>query len=364
LKAGFILSEFKYIWPLNQSNDFVFNPSSRDFLVEEIPLYEFSGEGEHLILKVRKKNLTTWEMIDTLSSHLGLQKKEIGYAGLKDKHAITFQYISMPKRLESKLDSFSHENIKILQKQYHNNKIRVGHLKGNKFWMRFKKVLDTQKTKIESVLEWIEQNGMPNYFGVQRFGITGKNYLEGKDIVDGKLRLRDRKKREFLVSSYQSFLFNNWLASRINLSTLINTFSQKEVENILNLPKDSLANIKEQKNYFKLLEGDLFMHYPYGRVFYEEVEVASKRFLEKDISPTGLIAGKKVKKATGVAEILEKEYDYNIKENGSRRYAWIFPEITKKSYNPQNAWYELEFYLPKGSYATVLVDFLKGNIVD
>ena len=358
------MSEFKYIWPLNQSNDFVFNPSSRDFLVEEIPLYEFSGEGEHLILKVRKKNLTTWEMIDTLSSHLGLPKKEIGYAGLKDKHAITFQYISMPKRLESKLDSFSHENIKILQKQYHNNKIRVGHLKGNKFWMRFKKVLDTQKTKIESVLEWIEQNGMPNYFGVQRFGITGKNYLEGKDIVDGKLRLRDRKKREFLVSSYQSFLFNNWLASRINLSTLINTFSQKEVENILNLPKDSLANIKEQKNYFKLLEGDLFMHYPYGRVFYEEVEVASKRFLEKDISPTGLIAGKKVKKATGVAEILEKEYDYNIKENGSRRYAWIFPEITKKSYNPQNAWYELEFYLPKGSYATVLVDFLKGNIVD
>jgi len=362
--VGFILNEFKYIWPLSHQNDFLFNPSSRDFLVEEIPLYEFSETGEHLVLKIRKKNLTTWDMIDILSSHLGLPKKEIGYAGLKDKHAITFQYISMPKRLEDKIDGFTHPNIKIIEKHYHNNKIRVGHLKGNRFWMRFKKVLDTQKSKIESVLNWIEQNGMPNYFGEQRFGVTGKNYLEGKDLIDGKLKIRDRKKREFLISSYQSFLFNKWLVDRINLSNLIKSFSSKEVEKILNFPEGSLNGVKSQKNYFKLLDGDLFMHYPYGRIFYEELEVASKRFLEKDISPTGLIAGKKVKKAINIAEILEKEYDYNIKANGSRRYAWIFPEITKKSYIAQNAWYELEFYLPKGSYATILVDFLKGNIVE
>jgi len=361
--VGFILSEFKYIWPLNQSNEFVFNPSCRDFLVEEIPLYEFSNQGEHLVLKVRKKNLTTWQMIEIFSSYLGLPKKEIGYAGLKDKHAVTFQYISMPKRLEQKLQSFEHENIKIIESFYHNNKIRVGHLKGNRFWLRFKKVLDTQKSKIEGVLGWIEQNGMPNYFGVQRFGITGKNYLEGKDIIDGKLKMRDRKKREFLISAYQSYLFNSWLANRINLSTLLQSFTQKEVESILNLPKEALNGTKEQQNYFKLLSGDLYMHYPFGRVFYEDLQTASSRFLQKDISPTGLIAGKKVKKATNVAEILEKEYDYIIKENGTRRYAWIFPEIISKKHIAQNAWYELEFYLPKGSYATVLVDFLKGNIV-
>ena len=358
------MSEFKYIWPLRHSNDFVFNPSSRDFLVEEIPLYEFSGEGEHLVLKVRKKNLTTWEMIDILSSHLGLPKKEIGYAGLKDKHAVTFQYISMPKRVEDKLENFEHASIKIISKTYHNNKIRVGHLKGNRFWMRFKKVLDTQKSKIESVLDWIESNGMANYFGTQRFGITQKNYLEGKAIVDGKLKMRDRKKREFLISAYQSYLFNNWLALRVELSNLLESFSEDEVESILKLPKGSLKGVKSQKNYFKLLKGDLYMHYPYGRVFYEELEVASKRFLEKDISPTGLIPGKKVKKAIDIAHLLEKEYDYNIKESGSRRYAWIFPEIISRKYQPQNAWYELEFYLPKGSYATVLVDFLKGNIVE
>ena len=356
------MSEFKYIWPLRHNNEFVFNPSSRDFLVEEIPLYEFSGEGEHLVLKVRKKNLTTWEMLDIFSNHLGVSKKEIGYAGLKDKHAVTFQYISMPKRVESKLESFEHSDIKIIQKFYHNNKIRVGHLKGNRFWMRFKKVLDTQKSIIDSVLEYIKSSGMPNYFGIQRFGIRGDNYLEGKAIVDGKLKIRDRKKREFLISAYQSYLFNSWLAKRIEISSLLESFSEAEVENILSLPKDSLTNVKNQKNFFKLLDGDLFMHYPYGRVFYEERDIATKRFLQKDISPTGPIVGKKVKSAQDVALLIEKEYYYNIKESGSRRYAWIFPEIYSTKYIPQNAWYELEFYLPKGSYATVLVDFLKGSV--
>jgi len=355
------LKEFKALFPLRHSNNFLFKPSSRDFSVEEVPLYEFSQEGEHLVLKVRKKDLTTWEMLDILSNFLGVAKKEFGYAGLKDKHAITTQYISMPKRIEEKLKNFSHPNIKILQKHYHNNKIRVGHLKGNKFWLRFKKVLDTQKDILESVLKWIETNGMPNYFGVQRFGNSGTNYLEGKALVEGKLKLRDKKKREFLISSYQSYLFNQWLAKRINLSILLESFKSAEVESILNLQKGSLNGTKEQKNWFKLIDGDLYMHYPYGKVFYEELSVASDRFIQKDISPTGLLAGKKVKLAKSVALNIEKEYNIDIKEGGSRRYAWIFPEISSKKYIPQNAWYELEFYLPKGSYATVLVDFLKGK---
>ena len=355
------MKEFKALYPLRHSNNFLFKPSSRDFSVEEVPLYEFSQVGEHLVLKVRKKDLTTWEMLDILSNTLGVAKKEFGYAGLKDKHAITTQYISMPKRVEEKLKNFSHPNMKILEKHYHNNKIRVGHLKGNKFWLRFKKVLDTQKDILESVLKWIEINGMPNYFGVQRFGNSGTNYLEGKAIIEGKLKLRDKKKREFLISSYQSYLFNQWLAKRVNLSILLESFKSAEVETILNLEKGSLNGTKEQKNWFKLLEGDLYMHYPYGKVFYEELSVASNRFIQKDISPTGLLAGKKVKLAKSVASYLEKEYNIDIKESGSRRYAWIFPEISSKKYIPQNAWYELEFYLPKGSYATVLVDFLKGK---
>jgi len=268
----------------------------------------------------------------------------------------------MPRRVEQKLDELKHPNIKVLKSCYHNNKIRVGHLKGNKFWLRFKKVLGAQKDILKSLLEWIEKNGMPNYFGAQRFGNSGANYLEGKAIIDGKLKIRDKKKKEFLIASYQSFLFNQWLAKRVNLSTLLASFKESEVESILNLKKSSLSGVAKQKNWFKLLDGDLFMHYPYGKIFNEDLELASSRFLQKDISPTGLIAGKKVKLASSVALELEKEYNIDIKENGTRRYAWIFPEINSKKYIAENAWFELEFYLPKGSYATVLVDFLRGNV--
>ena len=351
-----------WIPPLRHSNDFVFNPSSATFSVEEIPLYEFSGSGEHLILKLRKKNITTWEALDILSNYLGIPKREFGYAGLKDKNAITIQYISLPKKYKDKIEEFKHPQIKILEQFSHNNKIRVGHLKGNKFWLRFKKIYGANLTKIESVLKWIEKEGIPNYFGEQRFGNSKNNYLEGKALIDGKLKIRDRKKREFLISSYQSLLFNNWLSKRVELSMLLNEFKAKEVEKILNLPKDTLKDIDKQKQFLKLLDGDLYMHYPYGKIFYEDLNLAVDRFIKKDISPTGLIAGKRVKRATSVAyDFFEKEYDYKLSADGSRRYAWIFPQILKRRYIEQNAWYELEFYLPKGSYATVLVDILKGK---
>jgi tRNA pseudouridine13 synthase len=361
LKAGCFLRDFKYIWPHSSGADFYFNSSSRDFSVEEVPLYDFSNNGEHLILKVRKKNLTTWDMLNILSSHLGISKKDIGYAGLKDKNAITIQYISIPKKYENKINNFNHPEIKILDKTYHKNKIKIGHLRGNNFWVRLKRVKGVQKTKIESLLNWIKQNGMPNYFGLQRFGIKNKNYLEGKAIIEGKLKIKDKKIKKFLISAYQSYLFNNLLAKRVEISNLLNQFSYKEVEHILNFKPDSLKSTKLQKNYFKLLDGDLFMHYPFGKIFYEDMEVASKRFLNKDISPTGLIAGKKVKLSKDLAFSLEKEYNIKINENGSRRYFWIFPQIFDIKYIEQNAWMELKFFLPKGSYATVLIDFLKGN---
>ncbi len=356
-------NSYKWIMPLAQKNSFLFKPSSRDFSVEEVPLYEFSGVGEHLVLKVRKKELTTWEMLDIFSNFLGVPKREFGYAGLKDKHAITIQHISMPKKYKEKLDGFEHPQIKILEEYIHDNKIRVGHLKGNKFWLRFKKVLGANADKINSVLSWIEKEGMPNYFGMQRFGNSGDNFLDGKRIIEGKLKIRDRKRREFLISSYQSYLFNNWLSKRIELSRLAQSFGAKELESIFKLESGSLDKIDTQKQFFKLLDGDLYMHYPFGRVFYEELETAAKRFNIKDISPTGLISGKRVKKAINIAFELEKEYDIIIKENGTRRYAWIFPEINTKKYIPENAQYELSFYLPKGSYATVLVDMLRGSEV-
>ena len=349
------------IYPLHLKNDFVFNPSPRDFTVEEIPLYPFTGEGEHLVLMVRKKEMTTWEMLDAISNHLGIRRRDIGYAGLKDKHAMTIQHISIMAIHEEKLKMFAHEKIKILSTVRHNNKIRVGHLKGNRFKIRLKKVLGVQKDKLDSALKWVKAYGVPNYFGNQRFGIDGNNWEEGKKILEGKLKIRDKKTKEFLVGAYQSYLFNLWLSKRMELNHLLEKFTESETEGILKLPKGSLEGAKSQNHFFKLLKGDVMMHYPYGRLFdVEDLQEEAKRFDAKDIAPTGLLPGKKAHHAKDVAGLIEAPFQEELAVDGIRRYAWIVVTEIAKTYVEEKAHYELSFVLPKGSYATNVLDVLRG----
>lgn len=355
----------KLIYPLNVKNEFVFNSSPRDFTVEEIPLYEFTGEGEHLVLKVRKKEMTTWEMLDAISNHVGIRRRDMGYAGLKDKHAMTIQYISLPAKFEEKLEAFTHEKIKILESVRHNNKIRVGHLKGNRFSIRLKKVLGVQKDKLDSVLKWIKANGVPNYFGNQRFGTDGNNWIDGKKLIEGKLKIRDRKTKEFLMGAYQSYLFNGWLSKRMELNLLLEKFSEADTEQLLDLPEGSLKWTKAQPSFFKLVEGDVMMHYPYGRLFnVENLEEEAKRFESKDIAPAGLLPGRRTKRSEGVAGRIEAPFAEEMNLNGARRYAWIQVTEIKKNYVEEKAHYELEFALPKGSYATNVLDVLRGTNLD
>jgi tRNA pseudouridine13 synthase len=354
----------KLIYPLNVKNKFVFNSTARDFTVEEIPLYEFTGEGEHLVLHVRKKDMTTWEMLDAISNHVGVRRRDMGYAGLKDKHAMTMQYVSIMAIHEEKLKSFSHEKIKILSSVRHNNKIRVGHLKGNRFKIRLKKVLGVQKDKLDSVLKWIKTNGVPNYFGNQRFGTDGNNWVDGKKLLEGKMKMRDKKTKEFLMGSYQSYLFNHWLSRRMELNLLLEKFSEEEVEQVMKLPKGSLKGTKAQPNFFKLVEGDVMMHYPYGRLFNVlDLAEEAKRFTDKDIAPAGLLAGKKAKPSLSVAGHIEAPFAEEMSLNGTRRYAWVQVTEVTKSYVEEKAHYELSFVLPKGCYATNVLDVLRGEAI-
>ena len=352
----------KLIYPLDVKNEFVFNASVRDFIVEEIPLYDFTGEGEHLVLYVRKKDMTTWEMLDTLSNHVGIRRRDMGYAGLKDKYAMTMQYVSILAIHEEKLKAFTHDKIKILSMTRHNNKIRVGHLKGNRFKIRLKKVLGVQKDKLDSVLKWVKKNGVPNYFGKQRFGNDGNNWEEGKKLIAGTLKMRDRKIKEFLMGAYQSYLFNQWLSKRMEINHLLEKFTEVEIEKVLALEEGSLKGVKSQAQYFKLLEGDVMMHYPYGRLFHvEDLEKEAKRFEEKDIAPVGLLPGKKSPIAEATAGKIEAPYVEEIPLNGTRRYAWIQVTEITKNYVEEKAHYELSFVLPKGSYATNVLDVLRGT---
>jgi len=339
------------------SIDFHFKQTPRDFVVEEIPLYEFSGEGEHLILHVRKKNLSTNEMIGQIARYLGIKNREIGYAGLKDKHAMTLQYISLHKKYEEALKNFNFEGIKILSKTYHNNKLRIGHLRGNRFYIKLKKVNPTSAIKIDEALHNIEKSGMPNFFGYQRFGNDGDNHILGEKLAKGEARERNPRVKRLLINAYQSHLFNLWLSRRLEINTLVNSFKIEEIESLLNMPNEELKKMKEQKHPFKLISGDVMEHYPNGRLFdFEGNEEDIQRFNKRDISPTGLLCGKKVRLATQNARDIEKDYDDEINADGARRYAWVFPTEIEGRFNPIEAQYEMNFTLPKGSYATVLIE--------
>ena len=342
---------------LNHSKiDVVFKQNKDDFVVTEIPLYEFSGEGEHLVLKIRKKDLATWDAIEILAKFLNCSSRDFGYAGLKDKNAMTVQSISVHRKYEEKLKSFQHENLKILETTYHNNKIKVGHLKGNKFFIRLKRVGAIEKRKIEEALGLIVTNGIPNYFGFQRFGIDGDNYKKGKDIIDGKLKEKRRNLKQMYINAYQSYLFNSWLSKRIEISKLIEAFEPKEIYQRLNLPLDVVKQMKKQKHPFKLMTGDLLSHYPFGKIFtIENLEEESAKFNERDRVPTGLLSGKRVKNSVDLAYEIEKEFEAHTGEDGARRFAWIFPEDISSNYKEDKNWMELQFYLPKGSYATEVI---------
>ena len=339
------------------SIDFHFKQSPRDFVVEELPLYEFSGEGEHLILLVRKKNLSTNELVGKIARYLGIKNKEIGYAGLKDKHAMTKQYISLHKKYEEAIDGFNFEGIKIISKTYHNNKIRIGHLKGNRFYIKLKKVNPTSAAKIDEALKNINKNGMPNYFGYQRFGNDGDNHILGEKLAKGEAKERNPRVKKLLINAYQSHLFNLWLSRRLEINSLVSSFEVKELEGLLNMPNESVKKMKAQLHPFKLMNGDLMEHYPKGKLFeYEETEHDIERFNTRDISVTGLLCGKKVRVADGQAGVIEKEFDDTINADGARRFAWIYPTDIEGRFNQVEAQYELNFSLPKGSYATVLIE--------
>ena len=350
----------------HSSIDFHFKQTPRDFVVEEIPLYEFSGEGEHLILFVRKKSLSTLEMVSMITKHLGIQNKEIGYAGLKDKHAMTKQYISLHKKHEEALESFSHDGIKIVSKTYHNNKIRIGHLKGNRFFIKIKKVNPTSAVKIDEALKNISDLGMPNFFGYQRFGTDGDNHILGEKIAKGEKKERNVKVRKLLISAYQSHLFNLWLSRRLEINTLVKNFKSSELEALLNMPAQEIEKLKKQKHPFKMIPGDIMEHYPHGRLFdFDGSDEDVERFLSRNISPTGLLCGSKVKTSSSLAGIIEKDFDDEINADGARRYAWVYPTDIEGRFKPVEAQYEMNFTLPKGSYATVLIEEIaKRKIVD
>jgi len=197
-----------------------------DFVVEEIPAYLPCGEGEHRFLWIEKQNLDSRSMLRHISKRLSLKPSEIGLAGMKDRKAVTRQWISIPASSDRLLDSVKFEGFRILKSKRHRNKLRTGHLKGNRFTIAIRQYRQSVFDKyFHELFETIRKQGFPNYYGEQRFGVENRNIVLGLELLRGEKKPSHlpRRDRKFLlkiaISAVQSWLFNLVLARRIDEGT-------------------------------------------------------------------------------------------------------------------------------------------------
>ncbi len=315
----------------NEQIDFDFEQNEKDFIVDEIPHTEFKGSGNFLIILVKKVEVTTWDMIAEFAKFLNIPAEKIGYAGLKDKHATTTQYISVEAKYEKAVRKFRNKQIKILKTVRHNFSIRMGDLAGNRFKINLFDVDQIEAGRIEKLAHKSAKSGLPNYFGYQRFGRDGDSIEQAKEMIAGDLHIEDSKLKKFLISIYQSQFFNEWLRERV------------------------LFSRENNNGKYKLLNGDIYMT-PEGKIFTPK-SAPQKDFEDAKVMPTGLLCGRGVYRARDEARKIEEKYDDGfLYEKGLRRPAIIFPKDVVCKYNKDFHKFSLEFSLPKGSYATVFLE--------
>lgn len=189
---------------------------NEDFNVTELPLQLPSGEGEHLWLEVEKNGANTAFVAQQLAEAAGVQERDVGYAGLKDRYAITRQWFSiyLPKGETPDLTRLQHPEFKVLSQSRHVKKLRPGDLQGNRFCIVLRDVTG-DRAAIEANLQAVASQGVPNYFGAQRFGFDGGNVEQGRAMLAREIRVRNPKKKGLYLSAVRSFVFNEVLAQRI-----------------------------------------------------------------------------------------------------------------------------------------------------
>ena len=189
---------------------------NEDFTVIELPLQLPSGQGEHIWLDVEKNGANTAYVALQLADAAGVQERDVGYAGLKDRYAITRQWFSiyLPKGETPDLTQLQHPEFKVLGQSRHVKKLRPGDLLGNRFRIVLRDVTG-DRDAIEANLQAVAAQGVPNYFGAQRFGFDGGNVEQGRAMLAREIRVRNPKKKGIYLSAVRSFVFNEVLAQRI-----------------------------------------------------------------------------------------------------------------------------------------------------
>lgn len=376
----------------------IIKESADDFLVEEIPSYPPCGSGEHCYLTIEKQGITTLEAIRRLAKHIRVPEREIGYAGMKDAVGVTRQSFSMRRIRPEDVCGLELAGLKVLSAALHTNKLKLGHLKGNRFRIAVRQVSAAAAEGVPAVLDVLTRRGVPNYFGYQRYGAQGNSHLIGAAMLRGDFKgavgaligdpvaVEDPEWRR-AVAAYHG----GDLQRSLELMPPFCRGEREVIRQLLRAPGDfgrafaavhpRLRNLylsAFQSSLFdrvaalrldtldRLQDGDIAMKHVNGASFLVEQAVGEQHRADSfEISPTGPLFGRKMLQPAG--EVLELEEEVLQEAGVSRRLfdagdphldggrrALRVP-LDEVSWRLDGNSLLLEFTLPKGSYATSVV---------
>ncbi|MEO6954626.1 MAG: tRNA pseudouridine(13) synthase TruD [Polyangia bacterium] len=332
----------------------VVKTTPEDFIVEEQPAYLPSGEGTHTFVFVEKRGLTTEELIHALCKTTGVPRETVGAAGMKDRQAVSRQWLSLPDVDPVAASALRGEKWHVLSAARHGNKLRTGHLRGNRFILTLRGLRcppDEAVVRATAILDALRGTGLPNFFGAQRFGARGDNAPRGRALVKGEALPRSserigRGEKRLLVSAFQSELFNAYLDARLG---------------------DRLLRA--------LVPGDVLRKRDSGGLFSpttaEEAD-ASQRLSDGALDVTGPMFGSAMRSPTTGSPSFAREEavltaagvtaeDFGRMGplgEGTRRPLTVPIEDVELAVGTEPATLRLAFSLPSGAYATVLVEEL------
>jgi tRNA pseudouridine13 synthase len=311
-----------------------------DFVVDEVPAYPFDGEGEHWLVQIGKRGLNTADVVKIVSKQSKARERDVGVAGQKDKHAVTSQWLSLSTVGTIAPSEWQlPDGVELLQVTKHRNKLRTGHLAGNRFRLRLIGDVIGDMATLRGAAERLREAGVPNYYGPQRFGFGLSNLDKALAWLTRQASGGGRGSRfvaKWMPSVIQSEVFNRYVAKRLELG----------VDRLL---VGEIVRLQGSSRHFEV----------------DAPDVELPRLLSRDIVLTGPMVGPKTRGASREALELEQSViaELGLTEDalrilgqhapGTRRDLLMWPEGLTAELQSDGS-LVLEFALPAGSYATVL----------
>ena len=305
-----------------------------DFVVKEQLGYDMSGDGEFVAVKVRKTDCNTLFVGEQLAKFAGISARNMSYAGLKDRKAVTEQWFSlqMPGQPTPDFSQFSLEGVEILEVTRHQRKIRIGSLQGNHFEILLRNAEETDELKVR--LDFLAKNGFPNYFTEQRFGRDGNNFMQALRWASGEIKVKDRNKRSFYLSAARSEIFNLIVSKRMELDL---------AQQIL---LGDVLQLNGSHSWFVVDES-------------EDLAQLQQRLAQQDVLLTAPLIGEEEKSAVDFEHEIFAQHQALFalmrqeRMKAARRPILMQPQQFQWQFEPNGL--RLQFDLPAGSYATALI---------